>query len=123
MCVCVCMYVCMYVLCTMYVFSAHMYVCMNAFMYVRIISHKVQPFRIHIHAHIVHITYTHAYTQYRKSVGVDKKLEEEHEAEIQQALVIHDQYMRNIAVGRAVAALENITQWTSYKTTLGGQVV
>jgi hypothetical protein len=67
--------------------------------------------------------YTQQYAQqYRKSVGVDRRLEEEHEAEIQQALLVHDQYIRNIAVGRAVAALENVTQWTSYKTALGGQV-
>lgn len=59
---------------------------------------------------------------YRKSVGVDRELENAHKDEIKEALQLHNDLMGRQRINQAVETLEAITQWTNFKTTLGGEV-
>jgi hypothetical protein len=49
-------------------------------------------------------------------------LEDEHKEEIQEALKEYDLLMSKRRTQRAIESLEPVTQWTSFKTVLGGRV-
>ena len=49
-------------------------------------------------------------------------LEAEHKEEIQEALKEYDLFMSKRRTQRAIESLEPVTQWTSFKTLLGGKV-
>ena len=59
---------------------------------------------------------------YRRSVGVDRVLEDEHKEEIEAALEEHDKWMSKVRTQKAIECLEAVTEYTSFKTVLGGKV-
>ena len=59
---------------------------------------------------------------YRRSVGVDRQLEDEHKEEIEEALRQYDKWMAKTRSQKAIEELEAVTQWTNFQTSLGGRV-
>jgi len=59
---------------------------------------------------------------YRRSVGVDRELENKHREEIEAAIEQHDSWMSKVRTQKAIECLDAVTQYTSFKTVLGGKV-